>query len=355
MTDTATAFEAFTAALDPHLGDQVKKLRNAGADVVFAYSLATALRDFQSATRAAGVGEEHRTSALMGFIGTSLGVFNLLARLSGLEGDTQLLWHAANRRSSQLAGKGESESGGDFGIAIPSPSAGPDMVRLCFFQAKNGSDKGKINLRREPSSSALSEIDQHNRHARMLHWISSGTNVSVKSVGHDYQIYKLASTQEQGRAAAHNSLGCDWVHYAIWSSGAPAQFSLEQVRAALESKTFGNGGTGDFTSWLAKAHELGIKPISFALHLARAFTAEHVGWIEIPLADAEVVVGRFVELGADWYTIDTEQGGVAQQLTLKHPLVDVPERIGAASHVVTNDLGLLATPPEAPYEHPKFR
>ncbi len=347
MTDTTTAFDAFTAALDPQLSDEVVSLKHAGADEVFAYAMSTALRDFMTATSASGVGEEHRTAALMGFIGTSLGVFSLLARLSGVEGETRLLWHAANRRSSKLAGKGESETGGDFGIAVPSPSPGSDLVRLSFFQAKNRSDNGRIDLRRQSRGSGLSETEEHNSNARVLRWLGDGPPANV-SAAHDHQIYKLAVTQEHGRAAAQNDLGRDWVHYVIWSGGDPVQISLEQVRSALARATLQPGPQNAFVGWLGKADQLKIPPVEFTKHLARALTPAHAGWIELPLEQAKNVVGQFVELGADWYTIDTEQGGVAQQLTLNHPLIDQPERIGTASHAVTSDLELMAAPHQEP-------
>ncbi len=343
MTDTTTAFEAFTAALDPQLSEEVLSLKHAGADEVFAYALSTAVRDFLSATQVVGVGEEHRTSALMGFIGTSLGVFNLLARLSGVEGETQLLWHAANRRSSKLAGKGESETGGDFGIAVPWPWPGSGLLRLSFFQAKNRTDNGKIDLRRHARSSSLSEMQEQIAKARVLGWLQNG-ELSDRSEVQDHQIYKMAVTQELGRVAAQSELGRDWVHYVIWSGGDPVQFSLEQVRSALSMAVLRPGQLNDFVGWLGKAHLLAIPQIKFTEHLASAFTPAHAGWIELPLAQAKDVVGQFVELGADWYTIDTEQGGVAQQLTLNHPLIDQPERIGTASHAVTSDLELMAAP-----------
>src|SRR5476649_2319238 len=80
----ASPFADFIDGLPSDVTTGAAKLAKLGAGPVTGWALAAATRDFVTSTGAAGVGEEHRTSVLMGYLATSLGMFHRLGQISHL-------------------------------------------------------------------------------------------------------------------------------------------------------------------------------------------------------------------------------------------------------------------------------
>ena len=348
--DGATAFAVFTAALPDELRLAVADLNGAGADTVLAWAIATATRDFVSTTRLEGTNEEHRTSALMGFMATSMGVFSLLARMSNYDGQSRLLWHAANKRSSNVAGQGEDKTCGDFGIAVPMGADGG--IRLSFLQAKNRRSAGFIDIRRiaRPKQVAGQGVGRelHEAGERLLQWLDGADVFEEKAIDAlNHQIFKLAAVQFRGnRATGHKAAGNrrSWVHYVVWSGVDPVCFTLDSVRAPYRGKTM-SSTSFDETLKFGKAFglidEASLPTIPFASHLAAATSSEHLGWVDLSMKDAEKIVGRFVALGADWYICEDQTGSGGAELTrhlVTHGDIEAPVLLSAASRASAVDV-----------------
>jgi hypothetical protein len=324
---SASAIRLFTGALPKEIGERAASYAGApGADPVFAWTVATALTEFVSATGRNGVGEEHRTSALMGFLASFMGTYNLLAGMSGNGSSNRMLWHASNKRSSKAAGLGESETGGDFGIAIP---AGVDSFRISFFQAKNLYG-GRLDLRRPPRSDTSSDWPKMIAAAnlRLARWATDGVIDTSEhaAVVPNHQMFKLAAVQKRGNGAKGTA---SWVHYVVWSATAPVCFSLDSFRQALaptlrQLRAAAEGARKSVSHVAAMVVEqlsgatLAEEPLKrqdFGRHLVEGAAGPSSGWLELPMTEIVKIVGNFVELGGDWYFLDERGGSRVAELT----------------------------------------
>ncbi len=338
-----TPFVAFVEGMAEAYCTRAAALLGLGGDEVFAWAVATAVLDFVAATGAKFQGEEHRTSALMGFIGMSTGFFHRLGRMSGMPSETRLLWHAAGKHSNAVTGGNEPEKGGDFGIAIPLEAG---LVRVSFFQAKNQSSKTTIHLARAPNvattPAGAGDLDRARNRLAIWgvyekfdeEWSDSKQARQLREGTKNYQMLKLAYVQQRGvkaAAAAQASVAAagggrsakDWVHYVVWSETEPVFVSLNslhrsgRIDRAAHANPIGERArevVGLLSDW--KLADLSRH--SFVDHLVAGISVDPDGWIDLPLAQARVIVGEFAQLGGDWYILDEKGGDGARELTQGH-------------------------------------
>lgn len=315
-----TPFQAFTEGMTENYSDAARALIEHGVNEPIAWAIATSIRDFISTTGAASTGEEHRTSALMGFIATAMGVFHRLALMSGQSSEMRLLWHAARKQSSAAHGLGEDKVGGDFGVAVPLPD---DRFRISFFQAKNQTSQGELNIGRPPKPDKSDNWPAKAAAAnnRLARWAVEDVIEAEDAKAVDHQMIKLARTQQKGRVAAGGTetpSSRNWVHYIAWSGEQPWCFGLDSCRTNI----LGNnrlrplhGHTTEVVKAVTCIKLSDVECYAFADHLARGMCTDAEGWIELSKDDAKAVVGEFAALGADWYIADDTTGRGAKGLT----------------------------------------
>lgn len=301
-------FNVFVKSLSADVTQSAKALQSIYGDEIFAWAIAAAVKDFSFTTRGEWNGEEHRTSAMMGFLGTSMGVFGLLGALSGIETEGRVLWHASNKRSSRHGGRGEAETGVDFGVAMPAPSEG--NVRISCFQAKNVEKDGGADLRRPPKvePSAEGRMAAACADFRLAKWASSAPppEHEFDATEPNHQMFKMVMLQQAGIKWARIPSDCkgeSWVHYVLWRpNGPPIQFSLDSLLESHQKLT--TKSIPLILDKLCKRKLLSTPHLPFGDHLLNGLTDTHPGWIELPIGEATKLLGHFVELGGDWYVVD---------------------------------------------------
>lgn len=286
---TKKIFEVITGFLDQRIGGVSELIQHnvegknvvEGPDVknVITAAVKHAIADFTSATGDAFNGEEHRTSAFMGHLGSCIGWYNLFSHLSS-GNQTSIRWNTQKRQSTSKV-DGEDITGADFGVAIALSNGN---YNLAMFQAKNAERDSGIeffDINRVPSgySAKLDKIEPKNGTVdksfltekglaadnRFKGWIASGTiaplnrrerivegaivvNAEAKSQKKviDHQIIKMAQQNDFAFTGCEvprkdDEVLNNWTHYVIWrdehsESFAPAVVSLDVVRAALQAK-----------------------------------------------------------------------------------------------------------------------
>lgn len=277
---------------------------------LFTAAVHHAIADFTDSTGQDFNGEEHRTSAFMGYLGSCIGWYNLFSYLSNEE-QLSIKWNT-QRRSGTPNNPGEDSTGADFGVAI---ELADGFYNVAMFQAKNGSlrcGKPTFDINRPPAGYAkappkkdaqteggatlvappLAETDSqtdedtkkivsaegHAANERLLSWISGKDIEPVERLGKkikspnerakdaepeqiDHQVIKMA----QQNNFAFSSCGVisplekepNWMHYVIWRNkdeggGAPAVVGLDEVREKMGNK-WESSKPEDRNNWLTSS------------------------------------------------------------------------------------------------------
>jgi hypothetical protein len=163
---------------------------------------------------------------------------------------------------------------------------------------------------------------------RLARWATDGVIDTSEHapVVPNHQMFKLAAVQKRGNGAKGTA---SWVHYVVWSASAPVCFSLDSFRQALaptlrQLRAAAEGARKSVSHVAAMVVEqlsgatLAEEPLKrqdFGRHLVEGATGPSSGWLELPMTEIVKVVGKFVELGGDWYFLDERGGSRAAELT----------------------------------------
>jgi hypothetical protein len=356
-----SSIEEAMQSLDLNLPDQ-KAIYNICKNDVASWGIASAIYQFNQATN--GTEEEHRTSALMGFIAGAMGHYNLLAAVLKIkQNHTNFHWHAAHKKSSKTR-PGEDKHGGDFGVAV---ALNESHYRVSFFQAKKAIENKYVDISHGPTKSkelskaktnlikshldnedletaidklrleSENSIKMTSEASKRLHgWLQLNELAEFDFSKPNYQLYKIAATERLGNKI-YESVGSKevpWCHYVIWSSREPVCFSIQSLRSWVmenidkPSATSNEGKSNDAENGqsdekIPKAELVkrikgiqflypdeddgtSLKTNSFSHHLAHGIAPaenkeETDGWITIQKSEFESIIGELKDTGTIWY------------------------------------------------------
>lgn len=365
----ANVFDSMVELLGPAINlDNSATGSQSRLEKIFAASVYHALSEFTLGTGASFNGEEHRTSALMAYLGACISWYNLFSHLSGSDDDEQLsiLWNAQNKKTSDGV-PGENTTGGDFGIAIRLEDGSYNLI---FFQAKQDSfayQQHRLDINKVPGKYAadgcITELG-HTANIEFLKWCADGS-LPERSEGPSHQIVKLAtqnefpfSNQFQNPVGTPALARKNWTHYVVWRDAfdtrvntppsyelfEPLCLSLADVKTHLlnalrqatrEGKSLQNFiGPSGFLKGINDIPLTGPQ-VSFAKLLISGMRAQQPGWLGVTLDQAKVLVGHFSSLGVHWGFVERSSGNgpkLAEQMGVRvgQPVLDAAAaKIGA--------------------------
>lgn len=336
-----TVFQWAAKALEAHAAG----FQYSDATTSFDCGVAHGLIDFTRATTQTSMGEEHRTSAVVGFIAAHLSWYNLLAEMSEAPRALNCQWGSFKKSE-------ETQNGSDFGVAIEiGPVDGRDghFYNLSFFQAKNGSTT------KQPESDAEDgegfDINQpHTDYAktpreadkRLAAWLGIGNpstpweswlgapsqKMQSPDIKHNHQVVKLAVANaylaqlnnqslpqaQQGNASLQQP---SYVHYVVWRNyERPAQVvSLKTVKSLLAQRKLPDltvkSGIKDPT-----LHPDPQYVEAFGDFLRSGQNAGAAGWALIEKQDVIDLVKNWPTIGTHWMIVETRKGDLANTLGL---------------------------------------
>jgi len=388
-------FEVITDILDQQVGGLYGLVEPdlEGADVknIIVAAVHHAVADFTSATGKSFNGEEHRTSAFMGSLGSCIGWYNLFAHLSE-KGQTSIQWNTQKRKGTVKV-DGEDVTGADFGIAIAFENGN---YNLAMFQAKNGVKKNGqegFNLNRVPSGYATKPLKDGGsavltEAGRLadIHfdeWVTDRKVVTLdrkknvaaegddkkKEKAVEHQIIKMAQQNEFaftecGVARKGDESQENWTHYVIWldeheNGCAPVIVSLDSVRKVLKtkldsaseievSKFFGTSGILTDLAFVQYGEPDEVIGKSFADFLISGVDAGAAGWLQVNQEQIEILVKELAELGVTWSVAGRSGGGSAPSASPENWLPDIaPEPMSGKVAESAKNLTLEITVPSA--------
>lgn len=338
---TQTVFQWAAKALETH----AKGFRCSNVTTSFDCGVAHGLEDFTRATTQTSMGEEHRTSAVVGFIAAHLSWYNLLAEMSKAPRALNCQWGSFKKSE-------ETQNGSDFGVAIeigPIEGRKGHFYNLSFFQAKNGSttkqpvndenDTEGLDIDRVYADYAQTKSDADGRlegwlgiGKRSTQWENLLKNPSramrSKEIENNHQVVKLAVANaylaqlnnlplpqaQQGNASEQEP---SYVHYVVWRNyERPAQVvSLKTVRSLLAQRKQPNltvkSGIKNPT-----LHPDPQCVETFGDFLRSGQNANAVGWALIEKQDVIDLVENWPTIGTRWMIVETREGGLANTLGL---------------------------------------
>lgn len=313
--ENANIFQRFIDGLDIYsaLAERLKGICKPPA----AWGIATAIVDFTRICKISDAGEEHRTSSLMGYIGSSMGTFY---RLASLDDPTvcsdRFSWYASRKRSKGDT-PGEANHGIDFGVAV---YRGKDTLRVCLLQAKLATPKHTIGIETKVTSNSKPKIAAKAARNRLHKWADLGEKpdafTKVRANVMDYQIYKMASIQEYIRDnfAFPKQKRHQFTHYVFWNDGEPTCISLDLVKEkhlTAYNNWLANGEKGakpSITNLIYPAKDApqsinGSMMLSAFSELLAKGLAEKTedGWIEVVISPLTGSLLDFTSLSDIWY------------------------------------------------------
>lgn len=301
-----------------------------------------ALSSLERLTAEPAAGEEHRTSAAMGFVASQLSWYGIFAKLAEQPPGVVCRWGTFSKIE-------ESFNGSDFGIAIQVNALGGEegmFYNVSFFQSKNDQNKGTaVDVSPRIDIDQVGSDHKNNKQqaaAKFENWVAAksllrsrtkvGTDINGANLNH--QIVKMAIT-EASLARQHVDLNKEnkdpsaadsFAHYVIWPNQEmpTTVVSIESVRKILHDRHRAKKPSLTPAGHIANSVLKLDATQTFAEFISSGKIAGSPGWALVNANNVEELIKDWSAISESWMIGDST-GGLSSKLNSKLVQFDSPD------------------------------